>query len=135
MGRDDLMADTRYATVDSRLADVDALEAEVVAWTAPRTTREIEETLAAAGVPCSAVASMADVVASPQLRAREMFIELTGTYVGTALLTGIPVKLDSTPGSIRRPPPRAGADTERILAGLVGLDEATIAALRASGAI
>ena len=135
IGRDDLMADPRYATVERRLANVDALEAEVGAWTSPRTAREIEETLAAAGVPCSAVASMADVVASPQLRAREMFVEITGTYAGTAVLTGIPVKLDSTPGSIRHPPPRAGADTDRILAEVVGLDEATIVALRASGAI
>jgi crotonobetainyl-CoA:carnitine CoA-transferase CaiB-like acyl-CoA transferase len=95
----------------------------------------VEEALAGAGVPCSAVAEIEDVLASPQLRAREMFVELTGTYAGAATLTGIPVKLDATPGSIRRPPPRAGADTDRILAEVVGLQPREIDELRASGAI
>jgi crotonobetainyl-CoA:carnitine CoA-transferase CaiB-like acyl-CoA transferase len=78
---------------------------------------------------------MANVVASPQLRAREMFVEIAGTPVGTAVLTGIPVKLDGTPGSIRTPPPSAGRDTDRILRDLVGLEPGAIEALRSSGAI
>jgi crotonobetainyl-CoA:carnitine CoA-transferase CaiB-like acyl-CoA transferase len=133
--RPDLLADPRYATIACRLANVDALEAEVSAWTSPRTKVQIEDDLAAAGIPCSAVADIADVVASPQLQAREMFVEMTGTAVGDAVLTGIPVKLDATPGSIRRPPPRAGSDTDRILAEIAGLDQATIDTLRTSGAI
>ncbi|HEX5828353.1 MAG TPA: CoA transferase [Candidatus Limnocylindrales bacterium] len=135
IGRDDLAADARFGTIDDRIANVDALEAEVSAWTSARTTGEVEEALAAAGVPCSAVADIEGVLASPQLRAREMFVELAGTYAGTATLTGIPVKLDATPGSIRRPPPRAGADTDRILAEVVGLPPGEIEELRASGAI
>ena len=135
MGREDLAADTRYATIARRLANVESLEAEVAAWTIHRSKIEIEETLAAAGIPCAAVADVADVVASPQLRAREMFVEMAGTPVGTAVLTGIPVKLDATPGTIRLPPPRAGADTDRVLRDVVGLEPAAIEALRSSGAI
>ena len=135
IGRDDLAADPRYATIASRLEHVESLESAVAAWTTSRSRRVIEETLAVAGIPCSAVADMADVVASPQLRAREMFVEIAGTPVGTAVLTGIPVKLDGTPGTIRTPPPRAGGDTDRILRDLLGLAPDEIAALRASGAI
>ena len=135
IGRDDLAVDPRFATIARRLDNVDELEAAVGAWTAPRTKGDIEERLAAAGIPCSAVASMADVVDSPQLRARDMFVEVSGTPVGTAVLTGIPVKLDATPGSIRTPPPPAGADTDRVLTEIVGLDAAEIEALRASRTI
>jgi crotonobetainyl-CoA:carnitine CoA-transferase CaiB-like acyl-CoA transferase len=135
IARPDLASDARYASIGSRLANIDALEEEVGAWTLARTKREVEEALAAAGIPCSAVADIADVVASPQLRAREMFVEVPGTPVGTAILTGIPVKLDGTPGSIRRPPPAAGADTDLVLAEVAGLGAEAIAALRASRAI
>jgi len=135
IGREALAADPRFATIAARLANVDVLEAEVGAWTILRTKLEIEEMLAAAGVPCSGVADMADVIASPQLRARDMFVEMAGTPVGAAVLTGIPMKLDGTPGSIRRPPPSAGADTDRVLTEIVGLDAAAIGVLRASRTI
>ncbi len=135
IGRHDLAGDPRYATIACRLANVEALEGEVRSWTAPRSRLEIEHALAAAGIPCAAVAEIAEVVASPQLRAREMFIEMDGTPVGSALLTGSPVKLDMTPASLRTPPPRAGADTDRVLADIVGLEPAAVAALRATGAI
>jgi crotonobetainyl-CoA:carnitine CoA-transferase CaiB-like acyl-CoA transferase len=135
IGRDDLAADPRYATIACRLVNVDALEAEVAAWTTPRSRFEIEEELAAAGIPCAAVADIAEVVASPQLRAREMFVEMAGSPVGTVVLTGSPVKLDATPTTIRRPPRAAGADTDRVLAEVVGLGPAAIEALRASRVI
>ena len=135
IGRNDLVADPNYATIDDRLSNVEALKAEVAAWTTHRSRMEIEEALAAAGIPCAGVADIADVVASPQLRARDMFVEVAGTPVGTAVLTGIPVKLDATPGTIRTPPPRAGADTDRVLGNVVGLEPAAIEALRSARAI
>lgn len=135
IGRGDLATDPRYATIGSRLANADALEAAVAAWTAPRPRLEIEEILAAAGIPCAGVADMAEVVGSPQLRAREMFVEVAGTPIGTAVLTGNPVKLDASPATIRTPPQRVGADTDRVLREVAGLGPASIEALRASGAI
>jgi len=75
------------------------------------------------------------VVASPQLRAREMFVEVDHDVLGTLVLTGIPVKLDGTPGTIRTAPPCAGQDTDRILRQVLGLDDDAITALRDAGAI
>lgn len=135
IGRPDLVEDPRFATIASRLVHVDALEAAVAAWTRTRTETEIEVALADAGVPCAAVAGIEQVVASPQLRAREMFVEVEGAATGTALLTGIPIKLDATPGTIRAAPPRAGQDTDRILGDILGFEQASIDALREAHAI
>lgn len=135
LGRPGLTADPRFATIASRLAHVEAIEAEVAAWTAARTTLEIETALAEAGVPCAAVADIERVVASPQLKAREMFVEMAGTPAGTAVLTGLPVKLDGTPASIRIPPPSAGADNDRVYGGLLGLSPEEIEILRGTRAI
>jgi crotonobetainyl-CoA:carnitine CoA-transferase CaiB-like acyl-CoA transferase len=135
IGRPDLSEDPRYREIADRLANVEPLEAEIAAWTATRTREEIERALAAAGVPCSAVADIDEVVASPQLRARDMFVEVAHSTLGRALLTGIPVKLDGTPGTIRRGPPAAGQDNARIYGELLGLDADAMTALSASGAI
>ncbi|MEO5965306.1 MAG: CoA transferase, partial [Candidatus Limnocylindrales bacterium] len=55
IGRDDLAADPQFATIASRLGNVDALEAEVAAWTSARSSDEVEAVMAAAGVPCATV--------------------------------------------------------------------------------
>jgi crotonobetainyl-CoA:carnitine CoA-transferase CaiB-like acyl-CoA transferase len=107
----------------------------VSVWTAARTRAATEEVLSAAGVPCAGVAEIDEVVASPQLRAREMFVEVPHALLGSLVLTGIPAKLDATPGTIRVPPPVAGADNDRIYGELLGLAPDEIAALRDSGAI
>ena len=135
IARDDLAADPAHRTVAGRLDHVDALEAEVAAWTSLRTRAEIEVVLAGAGVPCSRVASIEDVVASPQLHAREMFVEVAHAVLGSVVLTGTPVKLDGTPATIRKAPPMAGEDTERVYRDVLGLDPARIQALREAGAI
>lgn len=135
IGSPELARDPRFASIASRLEHVEPLEAIVGAWTAARTEDEIEASLADAGVPCAAVADMERVVASPQLRARDMFVQVDHEVLGSLTLTGIPVKLDGTPGTIRTSPPRAGRDTDRILRQVLGLDDEAIAALRASGAI
>ena len=135
IGRPDLSRDPRFAGIPDRLANVEPLEAEIATWTAMRTREEVETVLAAAGVPCGAVAEIDEVVASPQLRARDMFVEVSHAILGRAVVTGIPVKLDGTPGTIRKGPPVAGEDNQRVYGELLGLDADALAALAASGAI
>jgi crotonobetainyl-CoA:carnitine CoA-transferase CaiB-like acyl-CoA transferase len=135
MGRPDLAEDARYREIADRLANVEPLEAEIAAWTAMRTRGEIEDALAAAGVPCGRVADIDEVVVSPQLRARDMFVEVAHATLGPVVLTGIPVKLDGTPGTIRRGPPGAGQDNAHVYGNLLGIDADALARLSASGAI
>ena len=78
--------------------------------------------------------NMAEVFADPQVRAREMHVELPHPELGTLRTTGVPVKLAATPGGVRVAPPLHGADTDTVLAeGGFGPDE--IAALRSAGVI
>lgn len=135
IGRPELSQDPRFAGIADRLTNVEPLEAEITTWTATRTREEIEGALAAAGVPCGAVAGIDEVVASVQLRARDMFVEVPHAVLGRAVVTGIPVKLDGTPGTIRRGSPVAGQDNARVYGELLGLDADALAALSASGAI
>ncbi len=130
MGRPDLAVDPRYRQIADRLANVEPLEAEVAAWTRAHTRGEIEGILAAAGVPCGGVAPIEEVVASEQLRARDMFVEVAHPVVGRAVLTGMPVKLDGTPGTIRTSPRSPGEDNARVYGDLLGLDADALATWR-----
>jgi crotonobetainyl-CoA:carnitine CoA-transferase CaiB-like acyl-CoA transferase len=46
-----------------------------------------------------------------------------------------PVKLSATPPDYRSPPPVLGEHTQAVLGGLLGMDEAEIAALREKGVL
>ena len=59
------------------------------------------------GIPASLVHDISEVVEQEQALAREMIVDCGVDGVRTA---GLPLKLERTPATIRRPPPTLGAD-------------------------
>jgi crotonobetainyl-CoA:carnitine CoA-transferase CaiB-like acyl-CoA transferase len=135
IGRPDLATDPRFRDVPGRMAAIDELEAAVSAWTTSRTVAQASETLTAAGIPFGPVADIADAVASPQIAAREMLLEIEHRTLGPLPVLGTPVKLSATPGSMRKAPPMIGEDNDHVYGSVLGLSPSQIAELRASGAI
>jgi crotonobetainyl-CoA:carnitine CoA-transferase CaiB-like acyl-CoA transferase len=135
MERPDLAADERFKDVPSRMANIDALEAEVAPWFAERTIARAGEPLTRAGIPWGPVATIPDVLESEQLAAREMLVDVEHPTLGTLKLPGIPIKLSASPGSVRKAPPLVGEDTDAVYRELLGFDDAKLAELRKGGAI
>jgi len=135
MGRDDLAADPVNATVQGRMANQTALEAEVAAWVRERTRADVGQALDQAGVPWSEVASVAEVAASPQIAAREMVVDVEHPTLGTLRVPGSPIKLSATPVRYRKAPPTVGEDTDDVFARVLGMSPERIDALRRAGAI
>jgi formyl-CoA transferase/CoA:oxalate CoA-transferase len=75
------------------------------------------------------------VLADPQLASREMIARLDHPSAGPIDMLGVPIKLSSTPGAVRTPPPTLGEHTEAILREDLGLEAAEIARLRREGAV
>jgi crotonobetainyl-CoA:carnitine CoA-transferase CaiB-like acyl-CoA transferase len=130
----DLAVDPRFATNASRLTNYDALKPRLDAVFAGRTRAEWSARLLEAGVPSGAVRSVEEVFADPQTLAREMIRTVTHATLGEVRVTGVPVKLSGTPGSVRTAPPTLGEHTARVLEGL-GYDHTAIGALAAAGAV
>ncbi len=63
-----------------------------------------------------------------------MVVEVDHPIVGPIRMPGLPWRLQATPGSIRRPPPTLGQDTDALLEWL-GFGADAVAAMRTSGAI
>jgi crotonobetainyl-CoA:carnitine CoA-transferase CaiB-like acyl-CoA transferase len=135
IGQPDLATDTRFRDVASRMLAADELEASVSTWTESRTIAEASQALADAGIPFGPVAEVADAVASEQIEARGMLVEIEHPTLGPVVVTGLPIKLSETPGAVRKAPPRVGEDNDRIYGAVVGLSAVEIGALRSSGVI
>ena len=126
--------DARFTTNESRVRHCGALTAIVAGVMQHRTRAEWTTALVPAGVPCGPVRAVDEVLADPQLAAREMVQHVDHATAGSIPLLGFPIKLSATPGAIRRAPPTLGQDTVAVLLEL-GFDDEEIDALRASGAI
>lgn len=114
--RADLAADPRFADNARRMEHVPELVEELEATLVHRGTDEWAEILHDAGVPCGPIRDYAQVFEDPHTRAREMMVEMQHPVEGTVRGLGIPIKMSTTPGRVRRAAPLLGQDTRDVLA-------------------
>ncbi len=82
-------------------------------------------------IPAAPVHTIDEVLALPQVAARQMLLKLTHPATGTPLpVLGNPVKLGGDRAEEVLPPPLLGQHTEEVLTGWLGLSEAEVLALR-----
>ncbi|HSL20419.1 MAG TPA: CaiB/BaiF CoA-transferase family protein [Vicinamibacterales bacterium] len=129
-----LASDPRYATNDQRVVNYDGLRPVLAEKFATRSRDAWIETLLGAGVPCGSVREIPEVLADPQLAARDMIVSLPHATAGRINVLGVPPKLSETPGRVLSPPPRLGEHTDAILKEL-GFEVPEIDAMRSAGAI
>jgi CoA:oxalate CoA-transferase len=135
LGRADLARDPAFATAAARRDRRDAVAAVIQDWTSRRPKAEVVGTLAAAGVPAAPVNTVAEMVADPQVQAREMFVELTHPTFGPLRTTGTPLKLSETPGRVRSLAPMPGEHNEEVFVGWLGYSRDDLARWQAEGVI
>jgi crotonobetainyl-CoA:carnitine CoA-transferase CaiB-like acyl-CoA transferase len=86
------------------------------------------ETLRSAGIPAAALARSSDLVQSAHLAARAFW-----DRHGAGVLPGLPWRASF--GRTTGPAPGLGADTDQVLADVLGLSSERIVALRANGVL
>ena len=129
MGRLDLLDDPLFSTNAARMKNVDAIEGIVQAWASNRTTAEILPLLESRGIPCTKVATVADLVKDPHVIARKQILELPQAS-GPVPVQGFAIALGETPMNLRYPCPSVGEHCSEVLTEWLGLDEERIASLR-----
>ena len=128
LGIEDLSADPRYATHEAQVAHRDDLQARWRREFGARTTDQVVAALESVDILCAPVNSIETALADPQVAHNKMIVEMHHPGCGPIKSVGIPVKLESTPGTVRRPPPHLGEHTREVL-GELGFTDAEVDAL------
>ncbi|HYE51805.1 MAG TPA: CaiB/BaiF CoA-transferase family protein [Azospirillaceae bacterium] len=135
-GRPDLAADPRFAANRARVANRDAVVAEVAALVRQKPAAHWLEGLEGLGVPCGPINDLEAVFADPQVQARGLRVPVHHPARGGPVdLIASPIRLSDTPVNYRYAPPTLGEHTDEVLADWLKLDEAEIARLRAAGVV
>ena len=130
LGRDHLIADPRFATMQDRNRNRVPLIAELEAAFKTRDASEWVALLRADGVPVGPINTIDRALAEPQVLQRDMVIELTGEGSDQrARVAGDPLKLKRARRTRHRFPPRLGQDTRHVLADVLGYSSDQIASL------
>jgi crotonobetainyl-CoA:carnitine CoA-transferase CaiB-like acyl-CoA transferase len=111
-----LGADPRFSDNSRRMANLQALEAELAPFFRRRPSSDWLEKFEAAGLPAGPVLDIAQMQADPQTLARGMVVEVDHPKIGLMATLGLPVKFSDTPSAINRAAPLLGQHSREVLA-------------------
>ncbi len=128
--RTDLAGDPRFDSNPKRVERREELIPLLEAVFREQTTAEWLARLQREGVPVAPINTVDQVVSDPQVRLRDMVVDLRHPTLGTLNTLGTPVKAQGAPPFHAHPPPALGQHTEAVLRELLGYSAERIEALR-----
>lgn len=131
MGMPELAADERFATVSSRVANADALDAILADWFRRHEFGDIMPAFERAEVVAGPVLNIREIFEEPHYRARENIVEVPDADFGTVRMQSVVPRFCDTPGRVRHSGGGLGQDNDDIYGLELGLDEAARERLRA----
>ncbi|RBM16190.1 CoA transferase [Prauserella sp. PE36] len=135
IGRPELTEDPRFAEAQQRLrnaAEIDRLMAE---WIAERTLEDAMAVFERAEVAAAPVYDAGQLLADPQLRARETYVDVPDPDLGSMRVQGPVPRMSATPGRVEHLGAAVGEHNDEVYGGLLGLSEDRLRQLRAEGVI
>jgi crotonobetainyl-CoA:carnitine CoA-transferase CaiB-like acyl-CoA transferase len=122
--------DPRFATNPDRVRHRGALIPILERTFRTRGREEWMEMLRRAHVPCGSVRDVIELLADPQLAARDMVATLRHPTAGAVRAVGSPIRLSAASRRDHAAPPRLGEHTDAILSHDLGLDGNEVRGLR-----
>lgn len=135
VGRPDLAAQEWFGSARERVEHVEELDGAVQAWVAARDLDAVVAGFAEAGAALFPVYDVEQLVADPQVRARDSVTTVDDEDLGPLRMQNVWFRLDRTPGRVRFAGRRLGQDTDAVLGGRLGYSPEQIAALREAGVV
>jgi len=136
LGEEGMADDPRFLTNALRVQHRAELIPALSALTAKRTTAAWQEAFEPAGVPCGPINTVDRVFEEAQAKHRGLVVEQTREDLGQPVKTvASPFRLSETPVAYRHAPPALGADTDAVLAEVLGLGRDEVERLRGQGVV
>jgi crotonobetainyl-CoA:carnitine CoA-transferase CaiB-like acyl-CoA transferase len=134
MGRPELIQDERFKDAYSRLQNNDELEAMVYEWAGRQNARETYQTTGAARTPIAYVHTLADLLASEQLRSRDFFLTVAHPVAGEHTHPRAPFRMSGVEWRTGRAP-LLREHNEELYCDEVGLSRRELMRLHAAGVV
>jgi CoA:oxalate CoA-transferase len=138
MGRQDLLADPRFAGRDARVRHEEELTRLIERWAGELPTADVVARLSAAGVPAAPVRTPQQAVTDERVTERGETLPVTHPALGEfpeLRTSGIPFRLAGAPTGFAWPAPRLGEHTAQVLTEIAGYTAEQVAALRHAGIV
>ncbi len=130
INKTDLLKDPRFSTNPQRSENYQALRPIITHWSKKKAVQEVLDILLQAGVPVGEVNTIDKIVEDPNIKLREMIVEVDHPLAGKVKITDSPIKLSLTPGKVEKASPLLGQHTEEILNELLNITKGEIDSLR-----
>ena len=134
LARSDLHDDPRFARARDRATNRVALKTLLDPVILARPRADWVAALAAAGVPCGEIRTVAEVCENPQLTTRGQVQSTRHPVAGDVRHIASAIRFDDAPPPPARPAPRLGEHRDELLSEWLGLDATAIDALARQGA-
>ena len=131
-GLEGLPQDERFSTMDGRRQNWDELKAVLDGAFATRTADQWMDVLGER-VPIAPVNNLAEALEDPQVKHRNMVVEVDHPLAGKHRMPGNPIKMGQE--EVFRPAPALGQHNGEVLGDLLGYTEAEIDALKERGVL
>ncbi|MEG1641532.1 MAG: CaiB/BaiF CoA-transferase family protein [Synergistaceae bacterium] len=135
MGLEKYINDPNYDTNPKRIANREKVINLITEKTKTKTTNELLKELMAENVPCGPINTIEDVVNDPQIKAREMIVEIPDPTGQMLKVQGIPIKFSDTPAEIKCSAPELGQHNEEIYNKWLHMKKSHIKKLKEQGVI
>ena len=129
LGQEAWLSEAAFATNGDRVKNAAQLDQRISAITAQWKKQALADGLGAIGVPCGPVNDIAQAFDHPQVKHRQLRMEVAHPVYGKLPMIRSPLRFSETPLTYRAPP-SLGADTSAVLRDELGLDEGVLAGLR-----
>ena len=135
LGHPELADDERFASNPVRVGNRTLLAQTFDAITRTWRQSELLAAMESAGVPAGPINDLRQVFDDPQVQHRGVAVEVPHPLAGKVKIYTNPIKFSDTPITNYTAPPTMGQHNDEIYRGLLGLDEAELARLKAAGIV
>lgn len=133
--RPDMITDPRFTDMSGRLENQDAIKEAIEDTLKDQTMEQAVSLLLSKGIPAGPIYDIKQIMNDPQVKDREMFVEIEHPTLGEITVNGCAIKLGDTPASVRTPAPELGQDNDEVLKEYLGITDEAIAAYREEGVL
>jgi formyl-CoA transferase len=115
LGHPEWSGTAEFVDTSARVRNRAALIARIEGVTATEPKAHWLTAFHARGIPCGPINTYPEVFADPQVRSRQMMVELEHPTLGRMPLLGSPIKMSETPPVVQRRAPLLGEHTAEVL--------------------